>query len=469
MNGVFEFSAIVLAAGQGKRMKSSRAKVLHELAGRPMLFYPIEAALSAGARRVVVVLGREREKVEAALRAEFDERVVAALQPEQRGTGDAARCGFRALGATSGWAVILYGDCPLIGAPAIEALTRSAAAAPGPLAMLICERPDPEGYGRILRDERGRVRAVREHKDCNEAELKLTQINPGMYAIRADFFRESIAKLSDRNAQGELYLTDLVEMAARVGGVADVMWDAVELQGVNDRFELAECERRLRRQIARRHALNGVTVRDPSTTYIDRDAVIEPDAVVEAQVSLRGKCRIGAGAVIDVGCVLTNVTVGAGARLLPYTVAADSEIGPGARVGPFSHLRPETKLGAEANVGNFVETKKTRMGRGAKANHLSYLGDGEIGERVNVGAGTIFCNYDGVNKYTTVLEDDCFIGSDSQMVAPVTVGRGSYVATGTTVTADVPADALAISRVKQENKAGLASRLRRRLQAKKKK
>jgi bifunctional UDP-N-acetylglucosamine pyrophosphorylase/glucosamine-1-phosphate N-acetyltransferase len=469
MTNVSQFVAIVLAAGKGTRMKSQRAKVLHELAGRPLVTYPVEAALAAGAQSVVVVIGRDCDQVEGVLKSRFDERVRTALQPQQRGTGDAARCGVQALDAFDGWLLVLYGDCPLITPQALRALVDQAASTSGPLAMLICHLGDPAGYGRIIRDDLGRVKSVREDKDCSEAERAIKEVNPGVYAIRAGFFREAIARLTDANAQGELYLTDLVSQAAKAGGVTDVPWGAAELQGVNDRFELAECEHRLRLEIARGHALAGVTIRDPYSVYIDRDVSIEADAIIESQVTLRGRCAIEAGAYIDVGCVLTDVTVRRDARLLPYTVATASEIGERARVGPFSHLRPESKLGPETHVGNFVETKKTEMARGAKANHLSYLGDGVIGARVNVGAGTIFCNYDGYLKHTTVLEDDCFIGSDSQIVAPIKVGRGAYVATGTTITEDVPPDALAISRVKQENKIGLAPRLRASLQARKKK
>lgn len=468
MSDKVDFAAIVLAAGKGTRMKSARAKVLHELAGRALVTYPVEAALGAGAGRVVAVVGYDRSKVEVVLKERFGERVITALQFEQRGTGDAARCGFEALGNFAGWLVVLYGDCPLLTSRALRALLEAAAAARGPLAMLVCDLGEPAGYGRILRDQQGRVKAVRERKDCDASELAIKEVNPGVYAIRGDFFRDAVARLTASNAQRELYLTDLVEEAARAGGVADVKWDAVELQGINDRFDLAECERELRRQIARRHALSGVTVRDPNTAYIDMDVAIEPEAVIESQVSLRGKCVIGAGARVDVGCVLTDVIVRPGAQLLPYTVATGSGIGESARVGPFTHLRPETRLGPEVHIGNFVETKKTQVGRGSKANHLSYLGDGVIGERVNVGAGTIFCNYDGFNKYTTVLEDDCFIGSDTQIVAPLTVGRGGYVATGTTLTTNVPPDTLAISRVRQDNKPGFALRIRKHLQAHKK-
>jgi bifunctional UDP-N-acetylglucosamine pyrophosphorylase/glucosamine-1-phosphate N-acetyltransferase len=244
-----------------------------------------------------------------------------------------------------------------------------------------------------------------------------------------------------------------------------VPWDAADTLGVNDRYELAQRDRTLRLRRARELAVSGVTIRDPESAYIDADATVHPGAVIEPNVTLRGACVIEAGAVVDVGAVLTNVIVRAGALLKPYTVATDSEIGPDAQVGPFSHLRAGSALGPESHIGNFVETKKTRLGRGSKANHLAYLGDGEIGERVNVGAGTIFCNYDGFNKHITTLEDDVFIGSDSQLVAPVTVGKGAYVGTGTTVTKNVPPDALAIGRAKQENKEGLAARLKSKLKS----
>jgi bifunctional UDP-N-acetylglucosamine pyrophosphorylase / glucosamine-1-phosphate N-acetyltransferase len=468
MKNNFEFIAIVLAAGQGTRMKSEQAKVLHTLAGRPMVTYPTEAALNAGAKHVVAVVGHQHEQVEAAISKRFNDRVITALQSKQLGTGDAARCGAQAVPDFKGWFLILNGDSPLICQDPLIALMNAAESAKGPLALLVATIEDPSGYGRIIRNDTGKVIAIREDKDCSEEELAIDEFNPGVYAIRSDFLNDAIKKLAAKNAQHEFYLTDLVQMAAKMGGVTDVPWDAVELEGTNDRFELAEREASLRLEIAYRHAINGVTIRDPISTYIDADVVIERDAVIEANVSLRGACSIGAGAHIDVGCVLTNVTVGAGAEILPYSVATDSDIGGEARVGPFSHLRPASKLGPKVHIGNFVETKKTVVGRGSKANHLSYLGDSVIGEDVNVGAGTIFCNYDGFNKHTTVLEDGCFIGSDSQIVAPLTVGRNSYVATGTTLTQDVPEDALAIGRTKQQNKEGLAKRLRQRLAAKKK-
>jgi bifunctional UDP-N-acetylglucosamine pyrophosphorylase/glucosamine-1-phosphate N-acetyltransferase len=446
-------------------MKSDLPKVLHSLLGRPMLTFPVQAAFEAGAERVVVVVGYGREHVEAALQQHFGARVTPALQASQRGTGDAARCGQQAIADFRGWLVILNGDAPVITDHALSSLIAAARSNSGPLAMLTASIDDPTGYGRILRDSVGNVIGIREERDCSAEQKRIREWNPGVYAIDSEFFAREIGKLSTNNAQGELYLTDLVGAAAVQGGVTAVSWDAGELVGVNDRFELAQREKTLRVRRARMLALSGVTIRDFETTYIDADVHIAPGAVIEPNVTLRGKCVIEAGAVIDVGAVLTNVVVRGGALVKPYTVATDSEIGTDAQVGPFSHLRPGSLLGPESHIGNFVETKKTRIGRGSKANHLAYLGDGEIGERVNVGAGTIFCNYDGFNKHVTTLEDDVFIGSDSQLVAPVTVGKGAYVGTGTTVTKNVPPDALAIGRAKQENKVGLAARLKSKLKS----
>jgi bifunctional UDP-N-acetylglucosamine pyrophosphorylase/glucosamine-1-phosphate N-acetyltransferase len=459
------FVAIVLAAGQGTRMKSALPKVLHPLLGRPMVSYPVQAALDAGAERVVVVVGHGREQVQAELGRRFDARVISAVQAEQRGTGDAARCGAQAVADFCGTLLVLNGDAAVITAAPLRALLERAHAAQVELALLTSTLPDASGYGRILRDGQGCVTAIRELKDCSEQERSIREFNPGVYAIAAPFFRNAVAQLGTSNAQGELYLTDLVALAARAGQVEGVPWDAAELEGVNDRAELAARERELRLRACKAHALAGVTIRDPESTFIDTDVELGPDVTIESHVHLRGRCRIAAGAHIDVGCVLRDVSVSARARLLPYTVATASTIGEDAQVGPFSHLRPESQLGPSVHIGNFVETKKTRLGRGSKANHLAYLGDGMIGEDVNVGAGTIFCNYDGYAKHTTVLEDGAFIGSDSQMVAPVTVGKDGYVATGTTVTMDVPPGDLAIGRARQVNKAGLGVRLRERLEA----
>ncbi len=461
------WAALVLAAGEGRRMRSRLPKVLHRVAARPLVHWPLHAAQEAGAARAVVVVGPRAPGVREALEAPFGEWVGFAEQPEPRGTGDAVRWGLLALRdwPEDGWVVVLYGDCPLVRPETLRTLLRAAGAGTGPAALVTGQLDVPHGYGRILRDAAGTVVGIREERDCSEAERRIREVNPGLYAFRAGFLREAIATLRSDNAQGELYLTDVVARAARQGGVRDVPGEMAELRGVNDRVQLAEAERALRRRIAEACARDGATIRDLDQVVIDPECEVAADTVIERGVHLRGACRIGEGAVVEVGCVLTDVEVAPGARLLPYTVATESHIGPGAQVGPFSHLRPGSQLEADTRVGNFVETKKTRMGRGSKANHLAYLGDGEIGERVNVGAGTIFCNYDGVRKHTTVLEDEVFVGSDSQLVAPVHVGRGAYVASGTTVTTDVPPESLAISRVPQKNLEGYARRLRARQRA----
>ena len=460
------FAAVILAAGQGTRMKSALPKVLHEIAGLPMLAHVVRAAQRAGASRTVVVVGHGRGLVEKDLASRFGASVTTALQADQKGTGHATRCAMDGLADHDGEIVILAGDVPLLESEAIAALVKKKRDAKAPLAVLTATLPDATGYGRIVRDAKGEVVGIREHKDASEAERAITEWNTGVYCVDAAFLRESLAKLDTKNAQGELYLTDVVAMAASGGGgAASLGWSAESVAGVNDRAQLADLERTMRLRLANALAKSGVTVRDPSTTYVGAEVEVAIDAILEPNVHLRGKTKIGAGARIDTGAVLEDVIVHASANVKPYTVAQKSVIGEAAQVGPFSHLRPDSVLGPDVHIGNFVETKKTTLGKGSKANHLAYLGDGVIGEKVNVGAGTIFCNYDGFQKHTTTLEDGCFIGSDSQLVAPLTIGKNAYVGTGTTVTRSVPEDALAISRVKQENKLGYASRLRDRMKA----
>jgi bifunctional UDP-N-acetylglucosamine pyrophosphorylase/glucosamine-1-phosphate N-acetyltransferase len=461
------WSAIILAAGEGTRMKSSKPKVLHTIAGRPLVSWVAAAALEAGAARCLVVVGHGRAEVERELEETFGTRVEVVLQPEQRGTGDAVRCAMESDPALSGRVVILYGDCPLIPENLIRSLVDASHAATANLGLVTATLTAPDGYGRIVRDQTGAVARVVEDRDCSDEERKVSEVNPGLYDVDAVFLRDAIHQLSPNNAQGQLYLTDVVELAARSGGVVSVAADMEDLIGVNDQRDLAICAARRRRQIAEALAKKGVAITDLDTLYVDADCEVEGGTSLGAQVHLRGKCIVREGASIDVGSVLTNVVVDTNALVLPYTVATDSTIGEGASVGPFSHLRPQSELGPGSKVGNFSETKKTILGEGSKVNHLSYVGDGVIGKGVNIGAGTIFCNYDGEQKHTTVIGDDVFIGSDSQLVAPVRVERGAYIASGTTVTRDVPEDSLAVGRVKQENKKGYAARLRARLRRKK--
>jgi bifunctional UDP-N-acetylglucosamine pyrophosphorylase/glucosamine-1-phosphate N-acetyltransferase len=364
--------------------------------------------------------------------------------------------------------LVLYGDTPLLASGDLMALVR-ALGEQTVLALMSSELDDPSGYGRVLRDETGCVREIREHKDlASDAERAVREINAGVYAASTAFLRAAVSELRPNNAQGELYLTDVVAIAAGrgTGAAVAVRGSADVLVGVNDRHQLAQAEEMLFRRIAQRHAEQGASIRGDAR--IDDSVTIEQDAVIEPGARLRGSSVIRRGAIVDVGSVITDSEIGEQARILPYSVITESKVGHAAQIGPFAHLRPGSAIDEEAHIGNFVETKKTRVRRGAKANHLAYLGDGDVGERANVGAGTIFCNYDGFKKHPTIIGEGAFIGSDSQLVAPVTIGKNAYVATGTTVTSDVPDDALAIGRARQDNKLGYAPRLKARLAAQKK-
>ncbi len=463
-------TAIILAAGIGKRMKSALPKVLHPIAGRPLLYYPVRAALDAGCDDIVVVIGHGRDLAQQYLQNAFDARVRTVVQETQRGTGDAARVGVGAIEKRGDErpVVIFYGDVPLIEAADLRLVLEHKKASNAPLAIATCTVADPTGYGRVIRDEKRKVVAIREQRDLeNEDQRAIREINPGIYVAEQSWLRTLLDELDTNNAQGELYLTDIVSGTAKRGAHVTAI-DAREavLFGVNDRVQLFEAEKRMHRRIRAKHQRAGVTVRGGA--LIDDSVEIDADAHIDTNAVLRGATRVGAGAHVGVGAVLVDVIIGEGTIIKPYSVLERSSIGARAQIGPFAHVRPESELADEVHVGNFVETKKTLMAKGAKANHLAYLGDGIIGERANIGAGTIFCNYDGVSKHTTTIGADAFIGSDSQLVAPVTVGDGAYVATGTTVTKDVPKDALAIARPRQENKEGYASKLKARMRAAKK-
>lgn len=425
-----------------------------------MLDFVINAAIGAGAEDVVVVIGHGASAVEEHLARRFPGQVRTALQAEQRGTGDAVRVAMPAVRGDV--ALVLCGDTPLVSAEAFRFLYEDLARSDVDASLLTTSVPDATGYGRIVRDGAGRIIRIVEHKDASPAERDIREINPAMYALRTAVLTHELAKLTPNNAQGEYYFTDVIAALATKGRLQSRAWGhSGDLVGINDRAQLAQAEAVLFERIADEHRRAGVTVQ--LGAQIEPRVTIAPDATIARGVSLRGATTVGAGATIDVGCVLTNVTVAAGATLLPYTVATDSVIGEAAQVGPFSHLRPASVLGKGAHVGNFVELKKTTLGDGAKANHLAYLGDGIVGAKANIGAGTIFCNYDGFKKHLTEIGEGAFIGSDSQLVAPVKVGAGAYVATGTTVTKDVPDNALAIARIPQTNKEGYATRLRTKL------
>ncbi len=440
-------------------MKSRVPKVLHSVAGRPLLYYPLKAALDAGASEAVIVTSGNPE-IEAQLRQHLPGAALSFVtQAVPRGTGDAARVGLSKV--KSERVLLVCGDTPLVSAEELSRLV--AALGARELLLLSCELAEPAGYGRVLRDARGRVLEIREHRDLqSDAERAVREVNAGMYVARADTLRAVLERLSPDNAQGEYYLTDAVRLLGPERCEA-LLGHADALVGVNDRRQLRDAEQRLFERVRARHAVAGVTTR--GEVLIDDTVELAADVTVETGARLRGRTRVGGGAFIDVGCVLEDAVVGEGAHVKPYSVISGSEVGRDVEIGPFSHVRPESLIEEGARIGNFVETKKTRVRKGAKASHLSYLGDADIGEGANIGAGTIVCNYDGFRKHRTVIGAQAFIGSDSQLVAPVTIGEGAYVATGTTVTLDVPADALAVARVRQENKPGYASRLKARLKA----
>ncbi len=453
-----KLACLILAAGKGTRMKSARVKVLHTMLGVPLVSYGVERALELGASPVVAVLGHQRDEVEKALIVRHGEGTVTVVeQAEQKGTGHAVRLGLAPLRGFQGTVLILYGDVPLLRRETLAALVAKSRAG-GTLAVLTSQVDDPFGYGRVVRDARGRIAGIVEHKDATAEELAIHEVNAGIYAAPAEFLRQATQRLSPRNAQGELYLTDIVSKAASTIGTSSVSVSAEEMAGINDRAQLAAAEKSLCARIVSQW-MKHATFRDPATAVVEASVTIDADVEIGRNVTLRGLTKVGAGARIEDGVILTDTEVGPGAVVLPYTVATSARIGAGAKIGPFAHLRPGTDLGPDVHVGNYVETKKTTMGRGSKANHLTYLGDTIVGEKVNVGAGTITCNYNGYEKRQTIIEDGAFIGSDTQLVAPVRVGKRAVVAAGATITQDVPPAALAITRASLKVVDGYADRL----------
>ncbi len=459
-------TAVVLAGGAGTRMKSKKSKILHRLAGRALLQYPVLASVGAGATRVVVVASPSNIADVRTCLDEIRETCAPASlevveQPVPRGSGDAAKSALPAL--TTGSVIVVNGDAPLLEAAHLQALVEGTLAAGTDLGMLTCELENPFGYGRILRDTSGKVIAVREQKDLGPGQEAILEVNAGIYCASAEFFKEHLPQLQNDNAQKEYYITDLIAAAAKRRGATAVAADPVALQGVNDRVQLHAMEQALFERITNRHRRAGATI--GAGACIDDQVKIGVDTIIAAGVSLRGKTVVGNDVVVDTGSVLTDSVVEDGALIKPHCVIDHSTVGAGAQVGPFAHLRPHSELGPETRVGNFVEIKASTLGRGAKVNHLSYIGDGEIGEGSNIGAGTIFCNYDGFSKAKTIVGKNVFVGSDSQLVAPVTIGDGSFVGTGTTVTEDVPEHSLVLSRGRQVTRAGYAHTLRAKLQS----
>jgi bifunctional UDP-N-acetylglucosamine pyrophosphorylase/glucosamine-1-phosphate N-acetyltransferase len=447
-----ELTAVILAAGEGKRMRSRLPKVLHPLCGRPLLAYPLRAA-RAVADRLVVVVGPEAGDLSHVLAAD----VQTVEQRERLGTGHALGQARPLCG--DGTIAVLPGDAPLLSGATIERLVAHHRATRAAATMLTAVVADPRGYGRILR-QGGRVTGIVEERDATDDQKAIAEINTSVYCFEARRLWPALDRVRAVNDQGEYYLTDVIGILARAGERIEGLAadDPVEALGINDRKQLAAVAAIQRRRTLDRLMEDGVTIIDPASTYIEETVTIGPDTVVYPNTVIEGETAIGSQCVIGAGCQVSRSRLADRVVLKPYCVIADSTIEDGASLGPFCHLRPQSHVEAEAHIGNFVELKKTRMGRRAKANHLAYLGDATVGPDVNVGAGTITCNYDGVAKHPTVIEAGAFIGTNTSLVAPITIGAGAYVGAGSVITRDVPPGALAVERAQQTVTEGWAAR-----------
>jgi bifunctional UDP-N-acetylglucosamine pyrophosphorylase/glucosamine-1-phosphate N-acetyltransferase len=440
-------NVVILAAGQGKRMFSQRPKVLHPLAGRPLLAHVIETARGLRPERICVVYGHGGEQVPQAIK---DAAIIFVKQEPQLGTGHALRQALPYLG-TGDNTLVLYGDVPLVRAQTLNTLVAGEARR---VVVLTAELDDPSGYGRVVRDKAGRITAIVEDKDASALQRKIREVNTGIMVLPTARLGGWLSKLKNQNAQGEYYLTDVILLALADRTEVDAVkaGDAWETLGVNSRTQLARLERTFQRQCANRLLDQGVTLVDPLRFDVRGDLDCASDVYIDVNCVFEGKVRLGAGVEIGANCVLRNVEVGAGTRIEPFTHIDGATIGTHCRIGPFARIRPGTRLAEEVHIGNFVEIKASEIEAQSKANHLAYIGDSSVGRNVNIGAGTITCNYDGANKHRTVIEDDVQIGSDVQLVAPVTLAKGVTVGAGTTVWKNTPSGGLVINAKTQEHR-----------------
>ena len=452
-----ELVAVILAAGKGTRMKSKLPKVLHKIGGKPMLQHVLDAADAAGAARKVVVVGHEAELVEAMV----GEQAQMALQAEQLGTGHAVMQTEAVLKDFCGTVMIICGDTPLLEAAELKKFYEGHVASQAAATVLTAFMDDPAGYGRIIRDADGNVLGIVEEKDAVLEQKAIKEINTGIYCVEAPLLFEVLATLTCDNAQGVYYLTDVLAkldaMGKKVGGVATA--DSDMIMGINSRRQLAEAENIMRQRILNKLMDDGVTIMDPASTFIEKGVEIGQDTVIYPYTWLEGTTKIGEDCQIGPNVRLTNVRIGNTAEL-QFVYGHDCEVQDNVVIGPYVHLRPDTVIGDNVKIGNFVEVKNSHVGTGSKLPHLSYIGDSDIGSSVNIGCGCITVNYDGKKKHRTIIEDNAFVGCNSNMVAPVTIGAGAYIGAGSTITKDVPEDDLGIARAKQKNIEGWAAKYR---------
>jgi len=443
-------SVIILAAGQGTRMRSSIPKVLHPLGGQSLLGHVIDTARALDAATIHVVVGYGGDRVRDELGGLAVEWVA---QTQQLGTGHAVAQAIPMIPADH-LVVVLYGDVPLISVTTLQRLI--AAAGENSLGLLTAHLVDPSGYGRIIRDAQGDVIAIVEHKDTSVEQRDINEINTGMLAVKAGYLQQWVTKLDNNNSQGEFYLTDVIAMAVKEGVAVKTVYPIsnTEILGVNTKGQLAELERIYQLSQAERLMSQGTTLRDPARLDVRGEITVGVDVSIDVNVVCEGKVAVGDNVTVGANTYLRDVVIGDGAVILPNSVIEEAEIGGGCRVGPFARIRPGTRLAADVHIGNFVEIKQATVEQGSKINHLTYVGDASVGARVNIGAGTITCNYDGANKYQTVIEDDVFVGSDTQLVAPVRLGAGATIGAGSTITKDAPAGELTLSRASQQTRKG---------------
>ena len=448
--------AVILAAGQGTRMKSKLYKVLHPVCDKPMVQHVVDQVSMLSLQKLVIVVGHGADKV----KSQIGEQCEYVLQEEQLGTAHAVMQASSNLSDKEGVTLVVCGDTPLITSKTMEALLLHHEETGAKATILTANASDPAGYGRVIRNKEGHVQKIVEHKDANEQERTINEINTGTYCFDNKLLFQALNNVSNDNVQGEYYLPDVIEILKKQDEIVSAFQtdSFEETLGVNDRFALSQAEQIMKHRINKQHMLNGVTIIDPGNTYISSDVIIQqdttiyPGTVIKGNTTILSQCEIGPNTEIK-NCSIGEKTV------IRHSVAHDSSVGNDVTIGPFAHIRPASTISDEVKIGNFVEVKKSIFGKGSKASHLSYIGDAEVGSDVNLGCGSITVNYDGKNKYLTKIEDGAFIGCNSNLIAPVTIGKGAYVAAGSTVTNDVPGNSLSIARARQVNKEGYVDRL----------